>query len=98
MITQAKFDAYDAANPGIYALFKRFTFEMIRAGRIHYSARTIIHRIRWHTDLYAESGDGFKINNDFSPFYARRFEAEFPEHNGFFLKRSSVADTEAVHA
>jgi len=98
MISQERFDQYDRANPGIYELFKRFTFRMIRAGRPHYSARAIIHRIRWHTDLRAQGDDGFKINNDYSPFYARKFEREFPAHEGFFEKRRSAADREALHA
>ena len=98
MITQEQFDQYDRANPDIYELFKMFTFQMISAGREQYSARTIIHRIRWHTDLHARSADGFKINNIYSPFYARKFEREFPQHEGFFAKRRSVADREAAHA
>jgi hypothetical protein len=130
MITQEQFDKYDRENPDIYELFKMFTFQMIRAGREHYSARTIIHRRgapagiqravaamahgaclprsiailpaqalgRWHTDLHARSGDGFKINNIYSPFYTRKFEREFPQHEGFFAKRRSVADREATHA
>jgi hypothetical protein len=97
MITQKRFEEYDRENPEIYELFKSFAFEMIRAGREHYSARTVIHRIRWHTDLHARSDDGFKINNDYSPFYARKFEREFPQHAGFFAKRHSVADREATH-
>lgn len=98
MITQEKFDQYDRENPEFYELFKTFTLQMIRAGRAHYSARTIIHQIRWHTDLHAKSDDGFKINNDYSPFYARKFERQFPQHEGFFTKRHSVADREVAHA
>ena len=98
MITRKRFEEYDQANPEIYELFKTFAFEMIFAGRRHYSARTVIHRIRWHTDLHARTNDGFKINNDYSPFYARKFESEFPQHMGFFAKRSSAADREMMYA
>ena len=98
MIQQSQFEMFDRANPEIYRLFKHYTFTMIHTGRVHYSARAIIHRIRWDTDLRARGEDGFKINNDYSPFYARKFEQEHPEHAGFFLKRRSGADLEVSYA
>jgi hypothetical protein len=31
--------------------------------------------------------DGFKVNNNYTPYYARLYEAEHPELKGFFAKR-----------
>lgn len=91
---RAAFNAYHAANPHVYETFKQFALEAIRAGLPKYSARAIVHRIRWHYDVETRRTDDFKINNNHSPFYARRFLEEHPAHEGFFELRSSVADEE----
>jgi len=82
--SRAKYLAYNKANPEVWRLFKKFTFEMIRRGRKRYSADAMIHRIRWEMDMRVESEDGFKINNNFTAHYARRFIKSFPEHADFF--------------
>lgn len=78
-------------NPKFYALFVRFSLQAVNAGRKRFSARTVIHRIRWYTTIDTQ-GDAYKVNNNWSPFYARLFEHDFPEHDGFFEMRSSFAD------
>lgn len=77
---------WHAKNPHVYELFKRFTFEAIRSGREVYSARTIFHRMRWHTDIETQ-GDRFKINDNHSPYYSRMFMRDFPAHSNFFRLR-----------
>lgn len=79
-------------NPQIYRLFCRFTNEALAAGRPRFSARTVIHRIRWYTMVETKDPAGFKINNNWSPFYARLFVEDFPEHRGIFEMRTAVAD------
>jgi len=92
----ARFAAIDAANPQIWELFQRFTFHMIRRGFSHYSARAVIHRVRWETATPLEDGTQFKINNNWSPFYARKFHKTYPEHDGFFRNRASRADERPI--
>lgn len=48
---KAEFWAWHRKNPHVYELFKKFTFQVMEAGHGHYSARAIVHRIRWHTDI-----------------------------------------------
>lgn len=74
------------ANPEVYELFKAFTFQLIQVGRKHYSADGIGHQIRWHTSIKTTERD-FKINNNYIAWYSRLFEADYPEHKGFFRKR-----------
>lgn len=78
---------FHQANLGVWSLFRQYTFELIRAGRRHYSARAVLHRIRWHADIETTTGDGFKINNNHSAYYARMFMEFYPEHDGFFHVR-----------
>jgi hypothetical protein len=82
---------YHAANPHIYEMFKRYTFEATRSGYKHFGSQMIIEKIRWETGVVAQNSE-FKIDNNMSPFYARLFMDEFPQHSGLFRTRSSVTD------
>lgn len=84
---EAAFVKFHQANPGVWSLFRQYTFEIIRAGRRHYSADAILHRIRWHVDLETRGSDRFKINNNHSAYYGRMFMKFYPEHKGFFRVR-----------
>ncbi len=88
LLIETPFWKFHSANPEIWDLFVKYTFEVINAGRNYYSARAIVHRIRWHADVETDSKDGFKINNNHSPSYARMFMREFPAYQGFFQVRA----------
>lgn len=81
---ESAFLEYHAANPHVWAEFERRALAMIAAGRRRYSARTIVEAIRWHFDSTTTTGDGFKINDHHSAFYARLFVAKHTEHREFF--------------
>ena len=81
-----RFDDYDAKNPHVWRLFKKFTFEVIRAGHTRFSADSILHRIRWETAVITTNSH-YKINNNFSADYARKFICEFPQYSRFFEMR-----------
>lgn len=82
---QQKFREYDRANPGIYEAFERFALMVIQKRR-RYGAKAIMERVRWHT--MESGGDDFKINNNYTAYYVRKFEALNPKHKDFFKKRS----------
>lgn len=86
-----RFMAFHHENLKVYDLFERFALEAIRRGRSRFSARTIIHRIRWYTEIETR-GDAYKINDHWSPFYARMFLKKHPGHDGFFEFRKANAD------
>lgn len=92
---RAAFVTYHAANPHVYEKFKEYAFLAIDAGMTKYSARAIVHLIRWHYVVEMRRTDEFKINNNHSPFYGRLFMEDHPQHVGFFELRTSVADEEA---
>lgn len=85
------FNEYHRANPAVWQAFERFAFEAIRAGMKKYSARAIIHRIRWFVEVETKSSDGFSVNNNLSPYYARMFMARYSQHQGFFETRELIS-------
>ena len=86
MNTRERFEKFHRENPAVYEMFKRFTFEAIRAGKAHLSAAMVVKRIRWETNVVT-TGDQFKINDQYTPHYSRLFMEDFPEHDGFFFTR-----------
>lgn len=83
---------YDKLHPEVWKLFKKFTFDVIERGFKNYSAVFIIQQIRWHTDKPNVDGSStFKINNNYIPFYARRFMLKYPTFKGFFRIREQIS-------
>lgn len=77
---------YDADNPRVYVLFKQYAQQMKATGREHFGAKAIFERIRWEMALHTY-GDEFKINNDYTAYYARKLMEDMPEFVGFFRTR-----------
>jgi hypothetical protein len=92
---EARFAEFDAANPDVWRLFERFTLELIRRGFEHYSSDAVLHRVRWETAVSAKDGT-FKIDNNWTPYFARKFHSHYPQYAGFFRTRLSKFDAEAA--
>lgn len=82
------FEEYDKENPNIWILFKRTALNAIEKGFKNYSSKGIFEVIRWHRGGNIKE-DGFKLNNNYTCDYARKFILEFPEHKDFFRIRTS---------
>ena len=87
------FERFHAANPHVYAAFTLYALRLAAKGRRRYSARTIIEVIRWTHDVET-TGPEYRINDHYSPYYARLFHADHPEHAGLFETRKAAADEE----
>lgn len=83
------FDQFDAENPEVWNLFVRFALELIKAGRTRLSASLVIERIRWETAVATRSENGFKINNNYTAYYARKFNENFPDCGASFALRQT---------
>jgi len=77
---------YDAENPVVYMLFKEYAEQIKSTGRAHFGAKAIFERIRWEMALQTYS-DEFKLNNNYTAYYARKLMAELPYFDGFFRIR-----------
>ena len=81
-----KFKEYHKNNPAVYDLFIGFANEVKSSGRDTYSAKSIFERIRWHVDIETV-GEVFKLNNNYTAYYARKMMNEYPEFKTFFRLR-----------
>ena len=84
-----QFLAMHRANPHLFINFRRLALEARRADRDYYSAKDIVSRLRWWTDVetHGRYRGGFKINNNASSYYARLFVLYDPSFDEFFRMR-----------
>jgi len=80
---ELKFEQFDRANPKVWEYFCRFALQAANRKRKKIGARLIFERIRWEIFIVTNDEE-FKINNNHAPYYARKFQAEFPEHAELF--------------
>lgn len=72
---------------GISMEFESLTIEVIQAGWDHYSARGILHEMRWRRNV-RDKNSHFKVNSIWSPLLARWFMKKYPGMKGFFRLRA----------
>ena len=87
---QQDFWEFHQANPQVFEEFVGLARAMKRTGRRHYSADSIMHKIRFETDLKTTGGDGFKVNNNHVAYYSRLAMDRYPELRGFFHIRKDI--------
>jgi hypothetical protein len=85
-IKNDSFKEYHKRYPNVYKKFVELTFETRGKGFNRFSARGVFQVMRWLTADH-EKIDGYKFNNNFTPYYVRLLEYEYPEFIGFFEKR-----------
>lgn len=90
--TAARFEAYHADNPIVYDVLVRLAREWKnKFGGQKIGLAALRETARWQV-AFATSDTSFKINNSYTPFYARLIMAREPELAGLFDLRSSEAD------
>jgi hypothetical protein len=90
-----KFIDFHKSNPEVYELFEHFTNEAIAAGMTKIGSKFVFERIRWEM-MVKTKGAGYcvatkrplKLNNNFTPWYARLFMAKNRKHIGVFELRT----------
>ena len=81
-------EAFHQRYPRVSILFFKFTKEIIDRGYQNYSSKAIFERIRWETDTPDVDGKStFKLSNNHTTWYARKFMETFPQYKGFFRTR-----------
>jgi hypothetical protein len=82
-----QFREFDQKFPVVYEKFRSFAVSLLEQGRTRYSARTILERVRWDVNLSVSDGE-FKLNNNLTPFFARKLIGEDARFANFFELRA----------
>lgn len=90
---ESAFQRHHAESPEIYEWFCRFTLEKIHKGAKHVGAKAVWERLRFESPV-REDGSPYKLNNNFTAFYARLFMQDHPQYAGIFETRTAKADEE----
>lgn len=80
-----EFRLYDMANPIIWDKFEEYALNLIEKGWSKYGSKGIMEVVRYHIKL---NGVPIRINNNYTPDYARKFVQKYPQHKGFFEFRN----------
>jgi len=83
-----RFKEFHSNNPQVYEEFLKYARDMKQTGHQRYSQYGIMHRIRWENDLKT-TGSEFKIDDSFTPVYARLAEYQHPDLKDFFEFRKT---------
>jgi len=75
------FSQYDMANPIIWEMFEKYALSLIDRGVERYGSKGIIEVVRYNIKY---QGKPVSVNNNFTPDYARKFIAKYPDHKNFF--------------
>ena len=78
--TQELFEQFHQDNPHIYRRLVELVEEWLAAGRTRLGIGMLIERLRWDLNITTTTQKtGFKLSNNFKPWYARLLVQNHPE-------------------
>lgn len=90
MSKRSTFLAYHRDNPEVWLYFKRYAFKLIEAGHTKFSQRMIWESMRMDAMLNT-TGYQYKLNNNYTKFYAEIFMQKHPQYGDVFDLRGESA-------
>ena len=81
-----KFKEYHKEHPHIWQLYKKYALKIAMQGK-KFGSNMIMEKIRWESYFLKKEGDIYKVNNNYSPHYARLFLREYPEYTDLLVTR-----------
>ncbi len=94
---EAKFWEFHTQNPEVFRKLRELALQMRRRGLEQYSIKSLFEVLRWHHALETNDPSGFKLNNNYTSFYARLLMQREPELKDFFELRTLRWQTYAVN-
>ena len=99
-LRERKFERFHQDNPEVYTEIIRVARQLKARGFRQCGMKLIFERLRWLRAVRTRSDDGFKLNNNWTAFYARLIMAANPDLRGFFRLREQeleyVPDLDAL--
>lgn len=84
------FERFHAANPHVYEALKTVALWCHQRGK-RMGMKAIYERVRWEYSVHTVTDDPYRLNNNYTAFYARKLMDECPELAGFFETRRQRA-------
>lgn len=91
MDLQEKFELWIEKHPEIWEMFVHHTQRMIAQGQKHSSADKVLHEIRDDIKVQKDKSDKYKVNNNYTAYFSRKYVKLYPEHDFFFERRALVS-------
>lgn len=84
-------------HPEVFERFRQIAFDLISNGHKHYSSDGILHVVRFELNRQIKDpGSQYKINNNWTPYYARYFIWMYPEYENFFETRELISQSKTL--
>jgi hypothetical protein len=90
---QERSEAFDRANPAVYRELRRLAFILLDRGHKRFGVKMLAEQLRWQWYERTTDISGYKLNNTYVAFYARKLMACEPELAGVFELRASPHST-----
>jgi len=81
---QERFEIFHRENPHVFSILASRALELQGEGVTKYGMDALWTYLRWHKTLTVETGEPYKISNDFRSRYARLLMQEVPALANFF--------------
>lgn len=85
-----RFARFHAGNPAVYAGLCKLALEMLGLGWRRCSMDMLFHLLRWSYGVQTH-GDEYRLNNNYTSFYARPLMEREPRLAGFFETRRKTS-------
>jgi len=85
--SDAKAAKFHEQNPHVYEQLLSLCMELRKKGYPQYSVRGLFEVLRFKFSVQTSSEDEFKLNNNMTPWYARKIMEENRSLDGFFVTR-----------
>jgi hypothetical protein len=84
------FTLFDSLNPHIWAKFKEITFRLIERKVPRISSKFVWEIVRYeaYMETDREEWNKYRLNNNFTAYYGRKFVDQYPEHKNKFEFRA----------
>lgn len=84
---QDRFENFLNKYPFVWELFKAQVFRAKTHGFKRVGSKAIVEYLRWQARFNRLAGEDFKINNDYTSRFARKFKEEYPGYPIEFEER-----------
>ena len=92
MTPRERFEAFHHANPAIYLELETMARELWERGRRRIGIRMLWETLRWNYNMRVVRDDSIaRLNNNYTPFYARLLVEVHPDWVGLFQLRGDNA-------